>query len=59
MGKGSCQKPERLAMCYTFADIIDVPANMYYVRDNATGKRYKAASPKEEAKANWKAGRLQ
>lgn len=59
MEKGSCQKPERLAMCYTFADTITIPQGLFYVLDRATGKRYKAASTKEEAKANWKAGRLQ
>lgn len=47
------------AMCYTFADTITIPQGMFYVLDRATGKRYKAASTKEEAKANWKSGRLQ
>lgn len=47
------------AMCCTFADTITVPQGMFYVLDRATGKRYKAASTKEEAKANWKSGRLQ
>lgn len=59
MEKGGCHERERLAMCYTFDDIIDVPKNMFYVLDKTTGKRYKAASTKDEAMENWKAGRLQ
>ena len=59
MEKDVCHMGALPAMCYTFADTITIPQGMFYVLDRATWKRYKAASTKEEAKANWRAGRLQ
>lgn len=59
MEKDVCHMGALHAMCYTVADTITVPQGMFYVLDRATGKRYKAARTKEEAKENWKSGRLQ
>lgn len=59
MEKDVCHMGALPAMCHTVADTITVPQGMFYVLDRATGKRYKAARTKEEAKENWKSGRLQ
>mgnify|MGYP006994905366 FL=1 len=59
MEKDGCKMGVLPAICYTIADTITIPKGMFYVLDRATGKRYKAASTKDEAMENWKSGMLQ